>query len=221
MNMIDKKKQKETHSVKKYEYGAYFRVKDLFTKLLDLIEVIPVDRLGNDGVYFQTENNEPVKTFEKTRTIKIRKTMTCQTPYKRDFVDSFPKKCKTMKFSSTKECNWILKEKEEQYKLIEQSTKICKTQRRPSLMNRLSTNKITKRFSIISNEPIKKSTKKKYCLKTESNENTYTNNINKIMKRYHEKSSSTSQKTLTSVIKLLQKGKIKYLNTENDKNNIM
>ena len=87
-------------------------------------------------------------------------------------------------------------------------------------MNRISTNKITKRFSIISNEPIKKSTKKKYCLKTESNENTYTNNINKIMKRYHEKSSSTSQKTLTSVIKLLQKGKNKYLNNEND-NNLM
>ena len=58
MNMIDKKKQKETHPVKKYEYGAYFRVKDLFTKLLDLIEVIPVDRLGNDGIYFQTENNK-------------------------------------------------------------------------------------------------------------------------------------------------------------------
>ena len=55
---------------------------------------------------------------------------------------------------------------------------------------------------------------------TESNENTYTNNINKIMKRYHEKSSSTSQKTLTSVIKLLQKGKNKYLNNEND-NNLM
>ena len=150
MNMIDKKKQKETHPVKKYEYGAYFRVKDLFTKLLDLIEVIPVDRLGNDGIY-----------FEKTRTINMRKTITCQTNFKRDFGDCFPKKCKTMKFSSTKECNWIIKEKAEQYKLIEQSTKICKTQRRPSLMNRLSTNKITKRFSIISNEPIKKSTKKK------------------------------------------------------------
>ena len=103
MNMIDKKKQKETHPVKKYEYGAYFRVKDLFTKLLDLIEVIPVDRLGNDGIYFQTENNEPVKSFEKTRTINMRKTITCQTNFKRDFGDCFPKKCKTMKFSSTKE----------------------------------------------------------------------------------------------------------------------
>lgn len=217
MNMIEKKKQKETHPVKKYEYGAYFRAKDLFTKLLDLIEIIPVERLGNDGIYFQTEKKEPVKNFEKTRTINIRKTMTCQTNFNREFHDSFPKKCKTMKFSSTKDCNWLLKEKEEKYKLIDSSTKICKSQRRPSIMPRLSTNKIVKRFSIITNQPIIKYTKKKYCLKTESNEENYKNNINKIMQRYHEKSSSTSQKTLTSVIKLLQKGKNKFLHNENNK----
>ena len=63
----------EHHSKKPrtYEHGAYFKSHDLFTKLLDLIENFPVDRLGNNGVYFQYDNKD--EQFEKS--VNIRKTL--------------------------------------------------------------------------------------------------------------------------------------------------
>lgn len=42
-----------------FEHGAHFEYFSLFKSLLDLIPTMPVDRLGNKGVYFQDEQPNP------------------------------------------------------------------------------------------------------------------------------------------------------------------
>lgn len=42
--------------LKTYENGAYFQYKELQRRLLDLFETLPLNRLGNSGIYFQEED---------------------------------------------------------------------------------------------------------------------------------------------------------------------
>ena len=47
-------KKKKIHQ--QYEFGAHFKYTDLFSRLIDLINYLPKERLGNNGVYFQDDN---------------------------------------------------------------------------------------------------------------------------------------------------------------------
>lgn len=42
--------------VKTYENGSYFKYSELQRRLLNLFETLPLDRLGNLGIYFQEED---------------------------------------------------------------------------------------------------------------------------------------------------------------------
>ena len=60
-----------------FEHGAHFEYFSLFKSLLDLIPTMPIDRLGNKGVYFQDEQPNPStkvgpnkKSLKKFYTIK-------------------------------------------------------------------------------------------------------------------------------------------------------
>ena len=55
-NNIIVEKEFKIHGIT-YEFGAYFKYKDLFKRLLDLMTVLPNDRIDNKEIYFQTEQN--------------------------------------------------------------------------------------------------------------------------------------------------------------------
>ena len=169
-----------------YEHGAYFKSHDLFTKLLDLIETLPVDRLGNNGVYFQYDNKD--EQFEKS--VNIRKTLTCPSKLPKIFSTFSPKKNVSIQYASPK-MKSNCKSKTERFFLLEHSLKISNTKKK----NKIKTN-ITEYNSTCC--PIKLVNCKKYYLKTEID----------------EKKASSSQKTLTNVIQLLQRGKNKYLTSD-------
>lgn len=58
MDKTKAKKQEKYKEITKYEHGAHFKYSDLQRKLLDLVETIPLDRLGINGIYFQEDDNE-------------------------------------------------------------------------------------------------------------------------------------------------------------------
>lgn len=178
----------EHHSKKSrtYEHGAYFKSHDLFTKLLDLIEILPVERLGNNGVYFQYDNKD--EQFEKS--VNIRKTLTCPSKLPKIFSTFSPKKNISIQYASPK-MKSNCKSKTERFFLLEHSLKISNTKKK----NKIKSN-ITEYNSTCC--PIKLVNCKKYYLKTEID----------------EKKASSSQKTLTNVIQLLQRGKNKYLTSD-------
>ena len=108
------------HNAKKprtYEHGAYFKSHDLFTKLLDLIETLPVERLGNEGVYFQSENNE-------NNIVNIRKTVTCQLKLPKISNIFSPNKSKEIQYTSPQKLKTKIKLKKEKIISIEHSLKL-------------------------------------------------------------------------------------------------
>ena len=64
--MASKKKQGKT-----YEHGAYFKYQDLYKSLLDLMTILPSDRIGNKGVYIQNNNESHI--INQNVIIKLRK----------------------------------------------------------------------------------------------------------------------------------------------------
>lgn len=100
-----------------YEHGAYFKSHELFTKLLDLIETLPIERLGNEGVYFQKENNE-------NNIVNIRKTVTCQ--LKLPKISNIFSPNKRNDYSSPQKMRTKIKLKKEKIISLEHSLKLPK-----------------------------------------------------------------------------------------------
>jgi len=50
------KKKKKIHQ--EYEFGAHFKYTDLFGRLINLINILPKERLGDNGIYFIDDNNK-------------------------------------------------------------------------------------------------------------------------------------------------------------------
>ncbi len=48
---------------KRYEYGAFFKYQSLYKKLIDLMSILPKERLGLNGIYFQRNNNLNIIKF--------------------------------------------------------------------------------------------------------------------------------------------------------------
>ena len=48
------KKKKKIHQ--QYEFGAHFKYTDLFGRLINLINILPKERLGENGIYFIDDN---------------------------------------------------------------------------------------------------------------------------------------------------------------------
>lgn len=100
-----------------YEHGAYFKSHELFTKLLDLIETLPIERLGNEGVYFQNENNE-------NNIVNIKKTVTCQ--LKLPKISNIFSPNKRIDYSSPQKMRTKIKLKKEKIISLEHSLKLPK-----------------------------------------------------------------------------------------------
>lgn len=45
---------------KTYEHGAFFKYQDLYKRLLDLMTILPSDRIGDKGVYIQNNNESHI-----------------------------------------------------------------------------------------------------------------------------------------------------------------
>ena len=58
------KKQKSFTKITKYEHGAYFKYIDLFSALVNLITSLPQEQIGNNGVYFQEDNESSLITTQ-------------------------------------------------------------------------------------------------------------------------------------------------------------
>lgn len=63
MEQFGKIRKNKDNEVPNFEHGAHFKYRDLQRKLLDLVETFPFERLGNNGIYFQEEEDE--KEIEK------------------------------------------------------------------------------------------------------------------------------------------------------------
>ncbi len=63
------KKKKKIHQ--QYEFGAHFKYTDLFGRLINLINILPKERLGENGIYFIDDNknnnvsSDLIKNFYK------------------------------------------------------------------------------------------------------------------------------------------------------------
>jgi len=53
--MVSKIKQGKT-----YEHGAFFKYQDLYKRLLDLMTILPSDRIGDKGTYIQNNNESHI-----------------------------------------------------------------------------------------------------------------------------------------------------------------
>ncbi len=61
---IEKEKSKDKIHYT-YENGAHFKYINLYKALIDLVNILPSERLGNDGIYFEEDEKEN-KDFNKT-----------------------------------------------------------------------------------------------------------------------------------------------------------
>lgn len=69
-----KKKKKHKEELKLFEHGAHFKHMDLFRELVNLVSTLPAERLGNNGIYFQKEDedeNNNKNNITKKRSLKI------------------------------------------------------------------------------------------------------------------------------------------------------
>ena len=204
--LLAKKEKKVEEAPKQYEYGAYFKTQDLFSKLLDLVNTLPVDRLGKNGIYFQKENTDANPTifhFEKAEDFTVKNKSSTGIfsfpPITRVFS---PQKSKTIKFTSPRQGERtfsFIKDQQAKYDLIEKSVKMARTTKKHS-----TTHKIIK----------KESNSKRIFLKTKDTECPRNSKIDITPLRKENRKLATSQNTLSSVIRILQKGKNKYLDEE-------
>ena len=201
--LLTKKEKKVEEAPKQYEYGAYFKTQDLFSKLLDLVNTLPVDRLGKNGIYFQkehTEQNPTIFHFEKAEDITVKNKSSTGIfsfpPITRVFS---PQKSKTIKFTSPKQRISFIKDQQAKYDLIANSVKMARTTKKHSTTHKM-----------IKKEP----NTQRIFLKTRDTECPRNSKIDIIPIRKESRKLGTSQNTLTSVIRILQKGKNKYLDEE-------
>lgn len=203
--LLTKKEKKVKEAPKQYEYGAYFKTQDLFAKLLDLVNTLPVDRLGKNGIYFQKEHIEPnpiIFHFEKVEdnTVKNKSSTGIFSfpPITRVFS---PQKSKTIQFTSPRQGRTItfIKNQQVKYDLIANSVKMARTTKKHS-----TTHKIIK----------KELNSHRIFLKTKDTECPRNSKIDILPSRKESRKLGTSQNTLSSVIKILQKGKNKFLDEE-------
>lgn len=61
MEQFGKIRKNKDYEVPNFEHGAHFKYRDLQRKLLDLVETFPLERLGNNGIYFQEEDEKEIE----------------------------------------------------------------------------------------------------------------------------------------------------------------
>ena len=205
---IKNKKQAQT-----YEFGAFFRTQDLFTQLLNLVETFPIDRLGNNGIYFQNgirENNNKLQFDDITLSNPKQRSLSTKKFQPLIRVLS-PKKSRTFKFitpqRSQRPIN-LLKTKEEKFDLIEKSIKLARTSKKLRSQKILPREILQLSSVHLSKHPLKLTGAKKYFLKTAPKRPDF---ALKEQIQTPNKRASQSQTALTNVIQILQKGKNKFL----------
>ena len=76
MSLKKEKKINKEPSGQLFEHGAHFKYMDLFKSLVDLVSVLPSQRLGNNGVYFQDdEDRQNILKKETIQKIRSNKTL--------------------------------------------------------------------------------------------------------------------------------------------------
>ena len=67
---IEKKNKYKEKIHNYYEFGAHFKYLDLYTSLINLYNILPSERLGNNGIYFQEEENNYKGLSNNTNFVK-------------------------------------------------------------------------------------------------------------------------------------------------------
>lgn len=217
MDCFNPKRIKNKRQNQTYEFGAFFRTQDLFTKLLNLVEILPIDRLGSNGIYFQNgilENNN--KCHSDDITLSNPKKRPLSSLKFRPLVRAVsPKKYPTFKFitpqHSQRPFNFV-KAKEEKFDLIKKSIKIARTSKKLRSQKILPRGDLKLSSVHLYKPPLKLIENKQYFLKAtlQKPDSTLEDQIQSLNKR-----NSQSQMALTNVIQILQKGKNKFLDNIN------
>ena len=61
MSIIQRRRdntKEKVEEIKYYEHGAHFKYIDLFKSLVNLVSILPAERLGHNGIYFQHDETE-------------------------------------------------------------------------------------------------------------------------------------------------------------------
>lgn len=68
---IKSKSKEKKHNI--YEFGSHFRYRDLYKSLINLVNILPSERLGSNGIYFQHDEKNNMKDLSYKNFLKERK----------------------------------------------------------------------------------------------------------------------------------------------------
>ena len=66
MSIIQRRRdntKEKTEDIKYYENGAHFKYIELFKSLVNLVSILPAERLGHNGIYFQHDDTDSKLDF--------------------------------------------------------------------------------------------------------------------------------------------------------------
>lgn len=79
MSIIQRRRdntKEKADDIKYYEHGAHFKYIDLFKSLVNLVSILPAERLGHNGIYFQHDEIESKRlNLSLLRNIKSNKSL--------------------------------------------------------------------------------------------------------------------------------------------------
>ena len=71
IDIVKSKSKEKKHNI--YEFGAHFRYRDLYKSLINLVNILPSERLGSNGIYFQHDENNNNRELSYKNFLKERK----------------------------------------------------------------------------------------------------------------------------------------------------
>ena len=70
-DIVKSKSKEKKHNI--YEFGAHFKYRDLYKSLINLVNILPSERLGSNGIYFQHDENNNNRELSYKNFLKERK----------------------------------------------------------------------------------------------------------------------------------------------------
>ena len=71
IDIVKSKSKEKKHNI--YEFGSHFRYRDLYKSLINLVNILPSERLGSNGIYFQHDEKNNMKDLSYKNFLKERK----------------------------------------------------------------------------------------------------------------------------------------------------
>ncbi len=70
-DIVKSKSKEKKHNI--YEFGSHFRYRDLYKSLINLVNILPSERLGSNGIYIQHDEKNSMKDLSYNNFLKERK----------------------------------------------------------------------------------------------------------------------------------------------------